>query len=122
MGSGSSDTSGAKVDLYDSGYKPTTDETLHLEDSYDQCNGIRDYTVSASVTGTSYTTTVYWDSDLFYFHWCIMDYYVDHGKVSLQGNSHEWSGTYYRADSHEFLHGSNTGTFRVEADTWYGSW
>ena len=122
LGSGSSSVSGAKVDLYDSGYKPTIDGVLHLEDSYEQCGGIRDYEAYADVIGVDYLTTVRWDSDQFYFHWCIMGHSVDRGEVSFQGNKHNWSGSYYRAGSHEFSHVSNTGLFKMESDTWYGSW
>lgn len=122
FGSGSSDVSGARVDLYDSGYKATAAELLYLEDSYVQCGGLRDYTTNATVQGTDYSTTAYWDSDQFYFHWCIMGHDVDHGVIYFQGNTYNWSGSYNRASSHVFSHGSNTGTFTLEADTYYGNW
>ncbi len=121
LGSGSSDISGAKVDLYDSGYKATWEELLRLEDRYEQCN-LRDYETSAVVLGNDYWTTVHWNFDQFYFHWCILGHSVDNGEISFQGNTYEWSGSSNRADYRDFSHGSNTGSFRVEADAWYGSW
>ena len=121
LGRGSSDTAGAKVTLRDEGYKLTFEEQLNLEDTYSQC-GLRDYETHATVHGNDYSTRVFWSADLFYFHWCLVGHTVDHGKISFEGESHNWSGTYYREADHTFTHGSNTGQFTLDAEIWYGDW
>ena len=85
LGSGSSDWNGARIDLYDSGNRSGS-STLILIDSYSGCGGANAGDFNAEVYTTD-TTTVTYNTNGAYWHWCISGHDYEGGKITHEGNT-----------------------------------
>lgn len=120
LGSGSSDNSGARIDLYDSGYRSSGTSIINLDDDYSGCASAHTGEFDASVYTS--TTFVDWDGSLLYWNWCINPHTFDNVDVTHEGSTHNYSGTSYRDSTDTYNHSGGSGTFSVEVDMYYGSW
>ena len=119
-GSGSSNGSGARIDLYDSDYRSDGTTVINLSDSYSGCLGLNQGDFSASVY--TYTTNVNWDANLSYWDWCINNHTFDRLDVTHEGLSNKYTGTSQRTSSDKFNHSGGSGNFSVDINMYYGSW
>ena len=117
-GSGSSDGSGAVIQLYDSKYG--TLGNLKLSDSYSGCGGpMNNALMSATVTPV--IVDVSWGADYFYWHWCIIPRQFSDGKVTSEGKKYYFDES-ERKGYHAFTHSGGENYYSAGVSFYYGTW
>jgi hypothetical protein len=120
LGSGSSNGSGARIDLYDSDYRSDGTTPLYLSDSYSGCLGANAGSFSGAVY--QYSTSVSWNGNLSYWDWCINPHTFDRLDVTHEGSTHYYDGESYRISNDTYNHSGGSGTYSVDINMYYGAW
>ncbi|MDH3277160.1 MAG: hypothetical protein OEL77_02885 [Nitrosopumilus sp.] len=114
-GSGSSDGSGARIDLYDSAYGVN----VGLDDSYSAC-----WAQSADFDGTvdGDNGFSYFDTNMsdYYNHLCFITHYWDRANLVHEGSTHYFNDSGYEYVT--FTHGGGLGTYTADMTVYYGNW
>ena len=113
-GSGSSSSSNAKIDLYDSGSRQAG-QTLSLSDSYSGCFGANAGSFSATVYSDK--TVISWDANSTYWHSCFHGHQFNGGEIKHEGQTYNIPSS-TPTGSHDFNH-SGSNPYSVDVEFYY---